>query len=361
MTKKSLPLPESVFDYLEALGLPSSMAGRSPNRTARVEGVIASFHAQRTGRNFLSGLTLAMLALVEQVLAHEGAESEESGIDAYKRQTQSSQGRHVNTLNVVLGDGATIRLRPLYNGVQHVIVHELRRYDYPNMPGHATQAWQQHQDILNGLFAMVPNERRAVLDEVWGAVTSLHRFGRRTAEASTPRPFAAILEDFPNTQRGEPAGAVLQGLAFAYYRADSPNVTIETGKVGAGSRRVGRSGDVDGWNGPELVLSIEVKDANITDHADDTLDAFLANLSEWPDATAIVLARGANEDVVQELAKQNVSVLTRKRMLDAVLRWDLNKQRLATREFHYYLARVQRHSGLTKRFEEFIEEKGIEL
>jgi hypothetical protein len=361
VTNPPLDRPELVANYLEGLGLPSDMTDRAPDRTARVQGVLDSYHAQRTNRNFLPGLVLAMLALVEHVLAHEGVESEEDGIDAYDRQTQNARGRHVNTLNVVLADGETIRLRPLYNAVQHVIVHELRRYDYPNMPGHATQAWRQHQDILDGLFAMTPTERRAVLDEVWATVTALHRFVRRTVGEASPRPFALILGDFPNTQRGEPAGAVLQGLAFAYYRADSPNVTIETGKVGAGSRRVGRAGDVDGWNGPELALSIEVKDEDITDPEDEALDGFLANLSEWPDATAIVLARGATDEVVEELAKQNVAVLTRERMLDAVLWWDLNKQRLAAREFYYYLGRVQRHSGLKQRFEAFLVEQGIDL
>lgn len=76
---------------------------------------------------------------------------------------------------------------------------------------------------------------------------------------------------------------------------------------------------------------------------------------------AIVLARGATDEVADELAKQNVSVVTRERMLDAVLRWDLNKQRLAGREFHYYLARVQRHSSLVQRFEAFLEEQGLDL
>ena len=45
-------------------------------------------------------------------------------------------------------------------------------------------------------------------------------------------------------------------------------------------------------------------------------------------------------------------------MLDAVLRWDLNKQRLAAREFYYYLERVQRHSSLTQRFEAFYRGSG---
>lgn len=361
MTEEPVDQPESIADYIAALNLPGDMSARSPEITARVEEFLASFHSQRATRNFLPGLVIAMLALVETVLAHDGAASNDQGIDAYARQTTSARGGHVNTLNVVLDDESTVRLRPLYNAAQHVIVHELRRYDYPNMPGHATQAWRQHQDLLDGLFAMTPGERRAVLDETWAVVTALHHFVRRTIADATPRPFAVTLEEFPNTQRGEPAGAVLQGLAFAYYRADSPNVTIETGKVGAGSRRVGRVGDVDGWAGPELVLSIEVKDEDLADPDDDTLDAFIANLAEWPDATAIVVARGATDEVVEGLGSHNVSVLTRERMLDAVARWDLYKQRLAAREFHYYLARVQRTSALTLRFEAFVDDQELDL
>jgi hypothetical protein len=351
---------EPVNSYLEGLGLPPEMAGRPADHTARVESLLSSFHSARRNRNSLPGLVLALLALVERVLSAQGLESDARGIDAFERETHDPRGRPVNTLNVVV-DGQKVRLRPLYNGVQHVVVHELRRYGYPNMPGHATQAWPQHRDILDGLFAMTPNERRAVLDGVWMTVVALHRFARRTVDEASPRPFAVILEEFPNTQHGEPAGAVLQGLAFAYYRADSPNVTIDTGKVRAGSRRVGRVGDVDGWNGPELVLSIEVKDEAITDPEDDALDGFLANLAEWPDATAIVLARSAAEDVVAELAKLNVSTLDRGRMLENVHLWDLNKQRLAAREFYYYLARVELHSGLIARFEGFLEEQGLDL
>lgn len=361
MAKQSPGALESVERYLDELGLPATLAARSPRKTRRVDDILDSFHRERANRNFLPGLVLAMLALVEIVLAHEGVDSQPAGVSAYERQNQTARGRHVNTLNIVLGDGEWVRLRPLYTAVQHVIVHELRRYDYPNMPGHATQAWRQHEDILNGLFAMGPNERRAVLDEVWATVTALHPFVPRTVAKASPRPFELVLEEFANTQKGEPAGAVLQALAFAYYRADSPNVTIETGKVGAGSRRTGRAGDVDGWNGPALVLSIEVKDSDLADPQDAALDGFLANLSEWPDATAIVLARSAIDPVVEALAELNVSVLTRDRMLDTVRRWDLNKQRLAARECYYYFARVQRNSPLLERFEAFLASHGIEL
>lgn len=359
-TRKLSAKKNRVEDHLDSLGIVAEMADRKPTRTSDVDSLLNVFDDQRVSRNFLPCLVLSMVALVERVLAEEGLLSEPRGIDAYQREELTKAGRHVNTLNVKTASAGIVRLRPLYNDIQHVIVHDLRRYDFPNMPGHATQAWRQHQDILDGLFAMSPSERRAVLDEVWRVVLALHEFSPRTVSEASPRPFTVVVAEFPNTQSGEPAGAVLQGLAFAYYRADSPNVTIETGKVGAGSRRVGRVGDIDGWSGPELVLSIEVKDADLT-KSTSSLDGFLANLAEWPDATAIVLARNADPKVTEELLDQNVAVLTRTSMLDAIRRWDLNKQRLAAREFHYYLSRVQRSSKLVSRFEKFLARHDIEL
>jgi hypothetical protein len=261
---------------------------------------------------------------------------------------------------LIVGEGH-VRLRPAYNAAEHVFIHGLRRYDYPNMAPHATQAWPQHRQMVKAVFAMSTKERRAAAEVVWDRVLKLKEYGRRSTADASPRPFAVVLGEFPRTQTGEPPGAILQGLAFAYYRADAPNVTLETGKVGASSRRTGRVGDVDGWNGADLALSIEVKDEELTDPEDSTLDGFLANLAEWPDATAVVVARDATDEVIEALAEVNVSVLTRDSMREAVLRWDLNKQRLAAREFHYFLVRVQRHSGLIERYEAFLEEQGIEL
>jgi hypothetical protein len=348
-------------DYLDQLGLPSEFASTKAKATPSVLSQLAGFDQQRASRNFLPALVIAMVALVERVLTDDETTSEPQGLAAYEREELTAKGRHVNTLNVTTSRGSVVRLRPLYNRVQHVVVHDLRRYDFPNMPGHATQAWRQHQDMLDGLFAMSQRERRAVLDHAWGAVLEFEEFRPRSVDAASPRPFSIVLTKFPNTRSGEPAGAVLQGLAFAYYRADSPNVTIETGKVGAGSRRVGRVGDVDGWSGPDLVLSIEVKDAELANLDGAALDGFLANLGEWPDATAIVFARKASDEVVANLAAQNVAVLTRESMLEAVMRWDLNKQRLATREFYYYLSRVQRNSKIANRFEKFLKAHGIAL
>jgi len=303
---------------------------------------------------------MSFLSLAERALTIVDEDNVEDVFDRFTYQTETAGGKPVNTLNLIV-DGEFVRLRPLYNDIEHVVRSDLRRYDYPHMPGHATQAWQQHRELIVLAFAMSTAERRACADVLWAKILEFAEFRRRSTADALPRPFETILEEFPNTQRGEPAGAVLQGLSFAYYRADSPNVTIETGKVGAGSRRTGRIADVDGWSGDELVLSIEVKDEDLADPDDDTLDGFIGNLAEWPDATAIVVARSATDEVVDALADQNVKVLTRPLMLEAVERWDLNKQLLAAREFLYYLSRVQQHSGLADRLRAFLAEHEIAL
>jgi len=333
------------------------MAGRTPANTPAVTALLANFEEERQQRRFLIGLLMAFVAVVEVVLADRGEESYAGAFEDLPR----TKGPRVNTLTFLTADGTKIGVRGYYTKAEHVIHNSLRRYDYPNAAPHATQAWHQHQAMLISLLAMDADERRAVADGVWSAIVDMPEFQRRSLAAASPRPFATVLTDFPGTQKGEPAGAILQGLAFAYYRADSPNVTIETGKVGAGSRTRGRVGDVDGWNGPDLVLSIEVKDTDVTDPKDPALDSFIANLAEWPDATAVVVAKSATQEVMDELKSQSISVLTRDLMNDNVARWDLNKQRLAAREFYYYLVRVQQNSKLIERFEAFIAEAGIDL
>lgn len=351
-------------DYLSDLGLPGATAGLKPQASTAVKRLVEEMRKQieERKRRFMPGLLMAFVAMAEAATTRLGEERVEDVLGRFGHERVSKRGRQVNTLNLVVDEETTIRLRPYYNAAEHVFVQVLRRYDYPNMAPHATQAWSQHEDMLTTVFAMSRQERRAVVEAIWDRVLQLPEYRRRSTEDAKPRPFALLLDEtlFAGTQTGEPPGAILQGLAFAYYRADSPNVTIETGKVGAGSRRTGRVGDVDGWSGPELVLSIEVKDESLT-KPDDSALRFIANLAEWPDATAIVVARGAEEEVVEALVEQNVSLLTRETMLESVVRWDLNKQQLATREFHYFLARVQRHSKLTGRFEAFLSDNAIEL
>lgn len=350
-------------DFLEALGL-QAMRGRSPESSPSVVKMAEELRAKvPEGGKMLVGLYFSFVVMADRALDAVGEESLERVFDRFSRQETSRAGRPLNTLNLVLDEEGeqVIRLRGIYDNCAHVFRNDLRRYDYPNSGPHTTQAWQGNVDILEGVFALTPGERRALVEQIWDQVLELPEHRRRSVSDARPRPFQILLEDFDNRVAGEPRGAVLQGLAFAYYRADSPTVTVDTGKVGAGSRRVGRIGDVDGWNGAELEISIEVKDEDLRNPEDPDLGNFIANLAEWPDSVAIVVARSANMFVRDAMNEQNVLVLDRGDLLQAVVRWDLSKQQLATREFHHFLVHIQQHGPLIERFEAFARDRNFAL
>ena len=357
--------PESqqhrLSDHAGDIGLPPDLCARpvAPADMAAAERLLSSHDEHIPQRRFVTGLAFAFLAVVEDLIAQLPPDVPAArALTHCPLEELDGAGRRRNSL-FIQGPQHRISLRRYYNAFQQVVWDRLFRYDYPNCPAHATQAWPQHRDLLDGLLAATPGTRHAFAQGLWERVMALPEFEGRTGHAITPRPFAVALSELPNTQRGEPPGALLQGLGFAYYRADAPNVTLETGKVKAGGARTGRAGDVDGWSGGALVLSIEVKDADITAANVADVSSWLANLARWPDATAIVLARSFAEEACQWLAERRVLTLDRERMTSNVELWDVNKQHMAMRELHYFLSRVQQNSALLDRVREFCEERDL--
>ena len=174
------------------------------------------------------------------------------------------------------------------------------------------------------------------------------------------RPFEHIIKNFKSSVH-EPAGAVLQGLVYAYYRADSPSVTFRPYKVGAGSSRVGAAGDVDGWVGNMLALSVEVKDLPIAVENLNQFDQFEMQLKRWPNCTALVVAQSFTPEAEEYLSSRQILAMTRETMTRNVSYWDVPKQKLAVRELHYYFGVIQRNTKLTERFESFCRAAGIKL
>lgn len=350
------PHSEALDDHLDTMGL-GSLLDRVPEDSVVVDHLVdhvtGLVEQPRAGGKQVLGLTLAFVVVAERALERVNSSRVEDALRRFDWERTTPSGSPVNTLNLIVDKGPPIRLRGIYEKVRDVARNDLRRYDYPNSAPHATQAWYGHRDILETVFRLSPGERRAVVEGIWDLLLRLPAQQGRSAADAQPRPFEILLRDFPGTQKGEPPGAILQGLAFAYYRADSPTVTISTGKAKAGSRRTGRVGDVDGWDGDQLALSIEVKDKDLTLDDQGELGSFVANLAGYPDARAIVVARSATEDVVSLLAGQNVRFFDRSEMLRSVSYWDLGKQKLAVREFLHYLVHVEQNGKLIDRFRAF--------
>lgn len=121
-------------------------------------------------------------------------------------------------------------------------------------------------------------------------------------------------------------------------------------------------GDIDGWSGGSLALTIEVKDRRVTaDDVEATFSDFLGNQSVWPDATVIAVADTIDEGAVQVLENHGIQALDRDSMLRSVSLWDLRKQQLAVREFTYYVERVERHNRLADRLRTFLNTHNLQL
>jgi hypothetical protein len=344
-------------EFVGELGLPADFCSTSPLTSPLVDQVLLLRAAHPT-RTFLSGILIAFVAMAEELLAQVGVESLREALEAFPPVTRTQTGKAVNTLTVE-GPTGRVELRPLYNNAETVARHWLLRSRYPNSAPHATGQWAQHSREYELICSMSRRERVAVAEAMWAELLALEEFGGGEGEPRSVRPFEALLRSFPTAPR-EPGGAVMQGFAYAYYRADSPGITLITAKVGSGSSRKSTGvADVDGWDGSQLVLSVEVKDLAIDSSNLSEFDQFSLNLRRWPNATAVAFATSFSAEAVDFLMGQSILVFDRERMASNVSYWDLAKQRAAARALDHYFTVVQNHPALAQRFVAFCDAGGI--
>jgi hypothetical protein len=341
-------------DYVSELRLPKNFDSRERSVASDAVKEVLRLRTKHSRRRYLTGLLMAFVAMAEDLLQAVGADSVPDGLTRFPALSEHG-GKTLNTLTIrnPANSSSVVSLRGYYNSVESAIRHSLRRPDYPNMAPHATQAWAQHTTEFELILSMAPSERAELVDALWGMVLDIPETRSMQAAIRSVRPFETLLLGFDGGQKGEPPGAVLQGLAYAYYRADTPTVTLRVHKSGAGSKTVGAIGDVDGWVGDTLGLTVEVKDHDLTDSNIDLLASFFGECTHWPDATAIVLARSFTDSVRNELAARQILALDRERMASNVAFWDVPKQQLALREFLHFVAVVQANSLLLERFQEW--------
>ena len=353
-------------DFRSALALfdlPASMADRAdPVDRSEVDRLLIESRQQveRENRHFHLGLVIAFLGVVERVCDTLEEDVVPDALIRYPPLAERN-GRRVNTLTIPLPGARPVGLRYFYNVVESAVRFSLGRRGYPSMAPHATQAWAQHRAELETIFAMDPRERKALAQGLWQEVLRLPRPAYRTADEARPRPFTTILREF-FAAPGEPAGVVLQALGFAYFNVELAHLTsVECDKVRTGGARRGNVGDIDGWSGSDLVIAIEVKDLDLDEESEHEVGGFLANLVNWPDTTAIVLANTVSPGVVGRLADTNIHTVTRQDLIRRTALWDMDRQEQALRSLEYYVIRVQAHDALSARFLEYLADREIEL
>lgn len=310
------------------------------------------------GRTYAMALWAAFVGLTEAVLAGSGETSTDGFLTKYPAEATDARGRTAKTLTIKVA-GKPIGIRKFVNAFASAAWDTGR--EFPNSPGHATWGWREYDGVIDAIAALSPGERTCLVRRVWERMLTKIRKDAAGIATPTPRPFEELLQDFYQVH-GDPPGSVLQGLVYGYVRADAPDVAIETGKTGSGSSRTRRIGDVDGRSGKALVLTYEVKDRDIDGrNCHDEFGGWLRNRRSQPDSTAIAVANSFTDEAKEELKKQKVVAITREEMLASVRLWDVRKQALAARSFEHYISRVERSERLVERFEQFVEDNGLDI
>ena len=331
-------------DVADELGFPATFAARSVTKTPAVESALTWLIEQRPrSQNSWPALLLALIAQVEELLALEGKASDADVFTSYPPEESVDGGRVVNTLNFTRSAGESVRLRAYYNRALSVIRNRMLR-QHPSNPGHATQSWRGYRTLIATIGALSPEERRAVAEGVWKVgVLDMPERQIATVKERAVRPFEHVVGHMPTQVAGIRGGALLQGLAFGYLRADSPNLILESHSVNTGSSRAGMLGDVDGFRGQEPELAAEVKDVDLTvDNTENLISDFFEDIVDAPNATAVVVCRSITDVARTLIESRGVTVLSRMDLVRIVGVWDMPKQQEALRGVEYYLGRIQK-------------------
>ena len=319
--------------------------------------LLQDFKEQFGRRKFVGGLLVAFIDMLDDLAVDDtGITDFEGFLSVFPRQTTTSAGKTANTLIVQIDDG-TKSLRPYYNAAEALFRAEHKRFDYPSCAPHATQAWNDYLPWLDSLIAMGLDERaelrQLLIEFVLDALPS-HEFDPLSVELDAPL-FRLVLESFDMAARkGEKTGATFQGIVFGFIRADNPHLQVEIDKVRTGSKRLGRVGDVDAWEGGRLAISAEVKQYALGEDHLDQLAGF-SNEATKRGAIAIIAAIDFADGAREALLAQGAEPLSQDDMIRIVTLWDPVKQRTAVSSFLYYVKQIDKNGPLTTRLEQFLD------
>lgn len=311
-------------------------------------------------RRFLPGLLISFVWLLKEIGATNGKFA--SLADFYKahpRKTKTRSGGDANTLIVNTGKGdETISIRRFYDEIQNWFRADQRRFDYPSAAPHATQSWKDYEHWIAALLPLSDKALDKLVEDAKKFV--LAKLPEQDVAATTfrrePPRFYLFLRDFDLSKHAkETSGAAYQGTVFGYIRADASHLQVDVDKVRAGSKRVGRVGDIDAREGDVLVLSAEVKqfsfnESNLADVAE------FASLVTRHNALGLVVALDFAEGVREKLADMGLEAVAKSDLMERVRLWDPLKQKIAVQALVYYTQYKEQNSALLERIRTFFKD-----
>ncbi|HEX9951969.1 MAG TPA: hypothetical protein VGB53_09395 [Rubricoccaceae bacterium] len=307
------------------------------------------------------GLGIDFCLLANALSEHNNAICEYSSddVDIFNifEVVSSGEDSSTGTLTLKYGSNDPIGIRR-FEDLVVLTFDSLLRPTYPSAYGHNTSHWRNFRGMLNLCFR---------LSKVgwYKATHSLLMFGLANMEvnAAYGRPesrirlLPTIVEEFRRAYVGENGGMTFQGLAYGVINSDRPHLSLVTDKTRGSSRRQRRVGDIDGYKGLDLEISVEVKDLIvIIENIEDELGAWIRMLKHH-DAVKLAFLDDASDEAISELERRGVVVMTRAYVQNLIKTWDWPKQDFAVQGILHFFAHVEQDPVAYRKLLEFIEER----
>jgi hypothetical protein len=327
---------------------------------AKISKQVMDYVADRFSRmKYILGLAIDF-AILAQRLSAEDSEAKkfrpdlkyEKIFQTYTLITERGESQ-ANTLTLQYGS-TQVGIRKTEESVA-TLFHGLERTGYPSAYVYNTGQWPKYKALLVMCFQLSESARYELCQNLFDyGLSGLKPNMFFTRSEDRVRLFERIVANYPRTDEAENAGLTFQAIAYGFFRADRPHLNFIVDKVRTGSARQRRFGDVDGYDGLDLDLSVEVKDLHIdTANLDKQLGTFLGNIAGRKlSGIAFVVSIDAAAKVTLERA--HVAPFTQEDALKALQTWDWSKQDMAVRAMLHYLAHVEQNPDAVNRLLEFI-------
>ena len=330
-----------------------------PAEQAVVEGFVdhVESHFDGVGRYHL-GLPIDYVVLAEVVRGPTASSFDPSLDDKalFERHPRREvyRGRKTSTLTLKGADGKWHGVRGIEEAL-YVAYQRSLRTDYPSAAAHNSKAWQNYGDLLVAAFSLSREGRSAAVGVLLDYGLARMERSKAFKAIARRRLFPLVVDEYPREGiKGENGGMVYQGIVYGYLKADRPHLSIEARGSKTGGAKAGLIGDVEGYYGASLELTVEVKDRDLVeaDYAKQ-LGTFVTAVNQRG-VKGLVVARSASDWVVQKLEAHNVLLLTQSDLLDQLEFWDYAKQDVALNGLLHYVSHVEKGVAATTRLVTFI-------
>jgi len=319
-----------------------------------IEALVSEAGTQFASSKGTLGLAIDFVILAEELAKHDdwiaGFDPDITVDDILKRYDSMAK----SSLTLKRGD-VREGIRAYHNELIELFREDLNRTNFPSSPGHHTGEWERYDDMLELAFRLSRDGRYVAAQELFDL--GLERLESSEYERRDPPfedPFLKVLQDYKRKAPNEQGGSAYQALCYGYVKAEWPHLSLRASKVRTGSSRQQRYGDIDGYHGPDLMISVEVKDRDIDASNVSAELGTMMKVAQNTTAIAIAICTEVSLEARETLEEADVRVLDDEDLRRQLRFWDYHKQNRALHGMVHFFANIEENPDGVQRLLRFV-------